>query len=90
MTLSSDIPAIQKGVGPKLDKLSRKINSRNAPQIKNSKTGRFWFTFSDVLFKNLTTKSEIHSIITARTEKEITPVKHRMSVEDVTAKDEIA
>ena len=40
--------------GSKFDKLSCEINSRNAPWIKNSKTWRFWFIYSDVLFKNLT------------------------------------
>ena len=55
----------------KFDKLSREINSRSAPWIKNSKTWRFWFIYSDVLFKNLTSKKCVLV-------SEFTSVKHRM------------
>ena len=64
-------------IGPKLNKLSCEINSHNAPYIKNSKTRRFWFIFSDVLSKDLIRKkcvsvsvnNQIISSVTARTEK---------------------
>ena len=36
-------------IGPKLDKLSCEINSRNGPKIKNSKPRRFLLIFSDAL-----------------------------------------
>ena len=45
--------------GPKLDKLPCESNSRNAPYITISKTRRFWFIFSDLLFKNLTRKKHV-------------------------------
>ena len=48
------------------------INSRNAPWIKNSKTWRFWFIYSDALFKNLTRKKCVSV-------SEFKTAKHRMS-----------
>ena len=55
----------------KFDKLSSEINSRNAPWMKNSKTWRFWFIYSDVLFINLTRKKCISVL-------EFTSGKYRM------------
>ena len=43
-------------IGPKLNRLSCDINSHNAPYIKNSKPRRFWFIFSEALFKDLIRK----------------------------------
>ena len=50
--------------------LSCEINFRNAPWNKNSKTWRFWFKYSDALFKNLTRKKRVFVL-------EFTSVKHR-------------
>ena len=41
--------------------MSSDINSRNAPWIKKSKTWRFWFIYSDGLFKNWTRKNTFQS-----------------------------